>query len=119
MSNKVNDQTGAENIQWDLSDLYASVDDPALQSDRRRVEKLTREYASSYKGKIREFDEGRLKQALQEYEDILELLGKIGSYARLLWSTDTSNAGYGKLVQQAKIGRASCREGGEVRKVGE
>src|SRR5690625_3216110 len=101
MSNKVNDQTGAENIQWDLSDLYASVDDPALQSDIRRVEKLTREYASSYKGKIREFDEGRLKQALQEYEDILELLGKIGSYARLLWSTDTSNAGYGKLVQQA------------------
>src|SRR5690625_7619772 len=32
---------------------------------------------------------------------MLEVLCKRGSYARLLWSTDTSNAGYGKLVQQA------------------
>jgi len=101
MSNKVNDRTGAENIQWDLSDLYASIDDPVLQRDIERVNKLTGQFASSYKGTIREFDKGRLKQALQEYEEILELLGKIGSYARLLWSTDTSNAGYGKLVQQA------------------
>ncbi|WP_372634644.1 M3 family oligoendopeptidase [Fodinibius sp.] len=101
MTNNVSDQTGAGNITWDLSDLYASIDDPDLQDDKKRVRKLAKEFASSYKDNVTEFDEKNMKQALHDYEEILELLGKIGSYAQLIWSTDTSNAEYGKLVQQA------------------
>ncbi|SHF40891.1 oligoendopeptidase F [Fodinibius roseus] len=101
MTNNVSDQTGAEKITWDLSDLYASIDDPDLQDDKKRVRKLAEEFASSYKGNVTEFDEKNMKRALQDYEKILELLGKIGSYAQLIWSTDTSNAEYGKLVQES------------------
>lgn len=100
MSDKVSDQTGAENIQWDLSDLYASIDDTALEDDRNRVRNMASQFVSSYKDKVTDFDEQHMKQALQDYEEILELLGKIGSYAQLTWSTDTTNPEYGKLVQE-------------------
>ncbi len=101
MTNNISDQTGAENITWDLSDLYASVEDPGLQDDKKRVRNLAEEFTSTYKGNVTEFDGEGMKQALRDYEKILELLGKIGSYAQLIWSTDTSNAEYGKLVQEA------------------
>lgn len=101
MSTKKSDQTGAEQITWDLTDLYKSADDPALQADRKKVRKKAKDFATSYKGKITTFDEEDMNQALQDYEEILELLGKIGSFAQLIWSTDTANAEYGKLVQEA------------------
>ncbi|MDZ7714629.1 MAG: M3 family oligoendopeptidase [Balneolaceae bacterium] len=94
-------KTGAENIQWDLSDLYDSIDDPAIAKDRKLVLKKADEFASKYKENINQLNASEFKQALIEYEEIIELIGKIGSYAHLIWSTDTGNAEYGKLMQQA------------------
>ena len=36
-----------------------------------------------------------------EYEALQDKGGKIGSFAYLQWSTNTTNSGYGKLVQEA------------------
>ena len=94
-------KTGAEDIQWDLSDLYNSIDDPALSKDRELVLEKADEFASKYKENIAQLDASEFKQALVDYEEIIELIGKIGSYAHLIWSTDTGNAEYGKLMQQA------------------
>ena len=33
MNNQTRPQTGAEQVIWDLNDLYAAVDDPALDID--------------------------------------------------------------------------------------
>lgn len=38
---------------------------------------------------------------LMEYEALQDKGGKIGSFAYLQWSTNTTNSGYGKLVQEA------------------
>lgn len=102
MSEKNKKNTGAEEIHWDLSDLYKSIDDPQLEQDRETVLEKADEFAETYKGRITELDSGQFKKALQEYEDILEMIGKIGSFAHLLWSTDTSKPEYGKLIQQSK-----------------
>lgn len=102
MSENTKKKTGAENIQWDLSDLYQSIDDPQLEQDREKVLEKAREFAEAYKGSISDLDAGQFKRALEGYEEILEMIGKIGSYAHLIWSTDTSKAEYGKLIQQAK-----------------
>jgi oligoendopeptidase F len=40
-------------------------------------------------------------KALKEYEEIIELAHKIGSYAHLLWSTNTEDPELGKLLQEA------------------
>src|SRR5699024_3896855 len=102
MSSQESKQTGAESIRWDLSDLYDSIDDPALADDRALVRSKTQAFAASYKGEVTGFDEERMREALEDYEAIMELLGKIGSYAQLIWSTDTGSAEYGKLVQEAR-----------------
>ena len=102
MSEKNKKKTGAEEIHWDLSDLYKSIDDPQLEQDRETVLEKADEFAETYKGRITELDSGQFKKALQEYEDILEMIGKIGSFAHLLWSTNTSKPEYGKLIQQSK-----------------
>lgn len=101
MSEADKKKTGAENIHWDLSDLYRSVDDPALKNDKEQLKKLADNFAESYKGKVASLDAAGLKKALREYEELLEMIGKIGAFAHLIWSTDTSNAGYGKLMQEA------------------
>jgi oligoendopeptidase F len=101
MSKKVKQKTGAEDIHWDLSDLYESIDDPALERDKQKVQQQAEDFASEYKGKVAELNEEGMKQALQDYEQLLEIIGKIGSYAHLIWSTNTNDPKYGKLKQEA------------------
>jgi len=101
MSDKVKEKTGAENVQWDLSDLYNSIDDPALENDKKKVVEQAAEFASTYKENVANLDEEGMKQALQEYEELIETVGKIGSYAHLIWSTNTNKPEYGKLKQEA------------------
>mgnify|MGYP000669335728 FL=1 len=101
MSDKVKEKTGAENVQWDLSDLYNSIDDPALENDKQKVAEKAEEFASTYKGNVADLNEESMKQALKDYEELIEMVGKIGSYAHLIWSTNTNKPEYGKLKQEA------------------
>lgn len=101
MNENVKEKTGAENVQWDLSDLYNSIDDPALENDKEQVVEQAKSFASQYKGNVADLDEEQMKQALEDYEQILETIGKFGSYAHLIWSTNTNDPKYGKLMQEA------------------
>lgn len=101
MSEKTeNKKTGAETINWDLSDLYSSNEDPQLAKDKKNVVQEAEAFAVKYRGKIAELDAKAFKKMLDEYENILDLSGKIGSFAYLQWSTDTGNTDYGKLVAE-------------------
>ncbi len=101
MSEKTeNKKTGAEKINWDLSDLYSSNEDPQLAKDKKKVLEEAQAFADSYRGKVAGLDAKAFKQMLDKYEDILDLSGKIGSFAYLQWSTDTGNTDYGKLVAE-------------------
>lgn len=91
-------KTGAEQINWDLSDLYASSKDPQLKKDKEKVLKDADALSDTYRGRVAKLDPKEFKQMLDEYEKILDRSGKIGSFAYLQWSTDTSNTDFGKLV---------------------
>ena len=95
-----NKKTGAENINWDLSDLYTSNNDPKLAGDKKSILKEAEEFSKKYRGKIAELSAGEFKNMLDGYEAILDTSGKIGSFAYLQWSTDTGNTDYGKLVAE-------------------
>lgn len=95
-----NKKTGAEHINWDLSDLYASNNDPKLASDKKTVVELAKDFAAKYRGKVAELKPKPFKEMLDEYEQIIDLSGKIGSFAYLQWSTDTGNSAFGKLVAE-------------------
>lgn len=94
--------TGAEKINWDLSDLYPTDEnEEAIKKDKQKVLKASDEFASRYKGRIATLTASEFKQMLDAYEQILDTTGKIGSFAYLRWSTNTGNAAYGKLVQES------------------
>ncbi|MBO7072734.1 MAG: M3 family oligoendopeptidase, partial [Acetobacter sp.] len=77
---------------WDLSDLYTGMDDPALTSDRTEVERLVRDFSSDYQGKIVNLTAAELAEALDRFEVIEEIRGRLSSFASLLFAQDSSDA---------------------------
>lgn len=90
----------AQNIEWDLSDLYESADSSKFQNDKEYVLKMADRFAESYHSKVNLLDASGMKEALEQYETILDVLGKLGSFAYLRWTTNTEDSSYGKLVQE-------------------
>ncbi len=101
MSEMIKDSTtGAENVVWDLSPFYSGVDDPAIERDIQAALKRAEDFATRYHGHIGELDAPGLLDAIREYEAIAVESDKIGSFAHLIYSTDTGNPRYGALVQK-------------------
>ncbi len=98
MSNSDKFVTGAEEVRWDLSDLYSSHDDENVKKDMENAEKLADQFAENYRGKVASLDADGLAKALAIYEQIIDYLDKLGSFAYLSWSTDTKNQELGKFL---------------------
>jgi len=94
--------TGAEEITWDLSDLYSSVDDPAFENDKEKVRTLANRFSEKYKGRVADLSAKEHAESLVEYEEIVQIAGKLGSFAQLKWSTNTEDPALGKLLQEAR-----------------
>lgn len=94
--------TGAEEITWDLSDLYSSADDPAFENDKEKVRTLANRFSEKYKGRVADLSAKEHAESLVEYEEIVQIAGKLGSFAQLKWSTNTEDPALGKLLQEAR-----------------
>ncbi|MDV2983364.1 UNVERIFIED_CONTAM: M3 family oligoendopeptidase [Methylobacteriaceae bacterium AG10] len=82
--------------EWDLTDLYPSMDAPAFRDDLERAEAESRAFAERYAGRIAEIAGGPdassvLGEAVQAYERIEDLMGRLMSYAGLVYSGDTTD----------------------------
>jgi len=100
-SKKKEEASGAENVNWNLSDLYDSPDSPELKSDKKRLITRAEKFAQKYRGKIETLSSKDFASAISEYEGILQQAGKIGSYAHLTWSVNTEDPALGKQLQEA------------------
>jgi len=94
-------QNNSTNVEWDLSDLYPSPDSDELKSDKQRVIQLADAFSEKYRGTIQSLSVDEFAELLEAYEEIIELIGRIGSYSYLLWTTNTEDAKLGNMVQQA------------------
>jgi len=92
--------TGAENVIWDLSIFYKSVDDPAIEQDMQAITKEVDAFAATYKGRVASLTADELLAAVKTLENIYDKSGRIESFASLLYSTDTADPKYGALVQK-------------------
>jgi len=88
-------------MNWNLNDLYKSIDDPNINKDKDLVTKQTKAFIKKYKGKIASKQStGKLvHKALKEYEQILERLSWLVWYANFLHSKDTKSTAIGKFYQ--------------------
>ena len=94
-SSQATDELGPLPV-WDLSDLYPGMDAPEVQSDLQRGAVMSEAFEARYKGNLKALAEadggGRaLAEAVAEYERIEEILGRLGSFAGLVYSSDTSD----------------------------
>jgi oligoendopeptidase F len=80
--------------EWNLADLYAGLDDPAIKGDLDRIDAECLAFEEAFKGKLAELAQSpeagsALAEAVQRYEAIDDLIGRIGSYAGLLHAGNT------------------------------
>jgi oligoendopeptidase F len=101
MSDHTRQPTGAEEVTWDLGDLYAAVDDPAIDQDLEEADNRAEQLAQAYRGRIAELDAEEMCTLLQAYENSYELSRKVSSYAYLNWSVNTEEPANGALLQKA------------------
>ena len=82
---------------WDLSDLYASPQDPRVEADLDRARALVDELGGLQGRLLAARTEPatlgeRLDRAVTLYEQASDLLGGLGAYAFLAASTNSNNA---------------------------
>jgi oligoendopeptidase F len=89
---------------WDLSDLYAGVDDQKLEEDMAAVLKEAEDFAAAYKGTIAVggLQAAHLCAALDRYEALICAEYKPAAFAMLLFSTDTQDSKRGALLQKTR-----------------
>jgi len=84
---------------WDLSDLYPAPDSAAVEADFAAAERGATAFAAQYQGKLAALSGAALGAAIAEFERIEETLGRLGSYAQLLFAGDSTDAAIGKFYQ--------------------
>jgi oligoendopeptidase F len=84
---------------WDLSDLYTSPDSPEVMADLTRVEQTAKGFAQAHAGTLAALSGAALAAVIAEYERIQEVLGRVASYAQLLFASDSSNPAIGRFYQ--------------------
>jgi oligoendopeptidase F len=94
--------TFSPSVRWDLSDLYAGVDDPKIDADLVQLEERARAFADQYRGTLHTLTPADFGQALQQYEAIAQGSQFPAAYAQMLFSTDTLNPATGALVQRVQ-----------------
>lgn len=85
--------------EWNLGDFYSGITAPEIEKDFTTAEQLSRDFALCYTGKLADLKGEALAKAIQDYETLQEILGKLGSYAQLLYTKDMSNPEHTRFYQ--------------------
>ncbi len=100
--------------EWNLNDLYAGIDAPEVAADLAKGDAECAAFEETYKGKLAAIaaspDAGeKLAAAVKRFEAIEDLLGKLISYAGLVYTGDTTDPKRAKFFGdvQEKITTAS------------
>jgi len=98
--------TGAEDVAWDLTDLYAGLDDPRIEADVAEAEKDAAAFRARYHGAVAGLDAPALAGAIEEYERIESALVRPLTFAHLVFATNMAEPARGALV--ARLGEKAA-----------
>ncbi len=93
----------SENLpRWNLSSLYASLQDPRLESDLEAAPQRTAQFCERWRSLIvgAQYTPAQLAQALREYEELNIFLTLPSVYADLLFAADSGNPQLGAFSQR-------------------
>jgi len=99
--------------EWNLTHLYPAMDSDAFTADMEKAGTDSKAFSDQYKGNLADLAAKAdahvtLGAAVKRFEEICDLLGRIGSYAGLIYSGDTTNPANAKFYgdTQEKITNA-------------
>ena len=84
---------------WNLADLYTAPDSPHIEADLNRAATDAKAFQESYAGRLAELPGQGVATAMERFQAIDEVLGKVMSYAQLLFSADSTDAVAGQFYQ--------------------
>ncbi len=90
--------TGAEDVAWDLSDLYSGGDDPRIEQDVEETEAAAAAFRERYYERVAELTPVELREAIEEREQIESIFTRAIYFAHLQFSTDMNDSPRGALV---------------------
>ena len=88
--------------EWNLADLYAGPDDPRFAADLEAAAAGAEDLQENYQGRIGQLDGAQLNAAIAEYERLDEILGRLSSYAFLLYAGDMGDAEIARFFQNTR-----------------
>nr|WP_127557795.1 M3 family oligoendopeptidase [Nioella ostreopsis] len=99
---------GADNLgdlpEWDLSDLYPATDAPEIARDKDWLATECAAFAEDYQGKLADLSADQMLEAVQRYEKIDLIAGRLMSFAGLRYyqhTTDPERAQFMSNMQEA------------------
>lgn len=84
---------------WDLTHFYLSKKARKVKNDIIDATERAKRLQKIFEGQVVELEADVLAAGIEEYEQIQEILGKLGSYAYLLYSEDVTNQENAKFYQ--------------------
>jgi oligoendopeptidase F len=105
--------SSADHVAWDLSDLYAGIDDPQIGRDLEAALGRARDFESAYRGRI-DVPGGPapdlLAAALQELEGLSEQMDRPIIYASLVHAARTDDPRHGALLSRTREQRTAINK---------
>jgi oligoendopeptidase F len=77
--------------EWDLSELYSSLDDPRLAQDLEELQSQANTFRQQYRGRVQELTPAAVRTAIQTLESLWERVGYAYAYPALTFAADTRN----------------------------
>jgi oligoendopeptidase F len=84
--------------EWDLTDLYPTPDGPEITKDMDWLEIACADFANDFEGKLDTLDADDMLKAVQRYEQIDVIAGRIMSYAGLRYYQITTDSDRAKFM---------------------
>jgi oligoendopeptidase F len=102
-------RTGAEEVRWDLTELYSSPTDPEIEAALSGGQDDAQAFESDFKGKLGTLSPAEFAAMMERLEQMQDRLSKPSIYASLLHTQDTASAANGRLV--ARVDEAGAERG--------
>ncbi|MBA3746004.1 MAG: M3 family oligoendopeptidase [Solirubrobacterales bacterium] len=92
----------SEDVSWDLSPLVHGEGDAGADRLLDEAAGRAKAFAEAYAGQLAELDPPAFAAAVEELQDLSDLLGRAGNYAMLRFSIDTADPALGALLQRVQ-----------------
>jgi len=101
--------SSANGVVWDLSALYAGLDDARIERDQDDADARARDFAARYRGRLGELSASGLCEALHELQDIYELMDAPVIYAHLRHAARSDDPAAGRLLNSTQARSTEIR----------